>query len=95
MFKLRQATQEDYGLLWKIEKTVIQPHVEKTLGWNERQLREFFGSSAKTLILSSNFVNRGTCYEQIYLRIVIVKLSIISSRMGTKLVGVEVVGNLA
>ena len=26
------------------------------------------GSSAKTLILSSNFVNRGTCYEQIYLR---------------------------
>jgi ribosomal protein S18 acetylase RimI-like enzyme len=42
MFELRPATDNDYELLWTIQRTAIGPYVDATWGWDEAQQRKFF-----------------------------------------------------
>jgi ribosomal protein S18 acetylase RimI-like enzyme len=42
IFTLRPASENDYELLWKIQRTAIGPYVDATWGWDEAFQRRFF-----------------------------------------------------
>jgi hypothetical protein len=41
-FDLRPATDQDYELLWKIQRITIGPYVDITFGTSEAEQRKFF-----------------------------------------------------
>jgi ribosomal protein S18 acetylase RimI-like enzyme len=42
VFELRPATERDYELLWKIQRTSIGPYVDATWGWDKAFQRSYF-----------------------------------------------------